>query len=98
MLSKEDLRQKRKEAYQKAKARRDADPRYQALKEKVKQERKDKYRAFQNQQKRTKLEAKQKVRAEKDAALMALVMPASKLEQQNMVCAEPSDDISKVGL
>lgn len=79
MYSKEELRQKRKEAYQKAKAKRDADPRYQALKEKVKQDRKDKYRAFQDQQKQAKLEAKQRKRAEKDAALMALMMPASEL-------------------
>jgi hypothetical protein len=81
MLSKEEIRQKRKDAYQKAKAKRDADPRYQALKEKVKQDRKAKYRAFQDQQKRAKLEAKQKKRAEKDAALMALFIPASELEK-----------------
>jgi hypothetical protein len=55
MHSKEELRQKRKEAYQKGKAKRDADPLYQALKEKVKQDRKDKYRAFQDQQKQAKL-------------------------------------------
>lgn len=81
-MDKEQLRQKRKEAYQNAKAKRDADPRYQALKEKVKQERKAKYRAFQDGQKRTKLEAKQKKRAEKDAALMALMMPASELKER----------------
>lgn len=80
MMTKEELRQKRKEAYQKAKAKRDADPRYQLLKEKVKQEQKAKYRAFKDQQKKEKLEAKQKRIAEKDAVLMALVMPASELE------------------
>jgi hypothetical protein len=90
MLSKEELRQKRKEAYQKAKAKRDADPRYQALKEKVKQDRKEKYREFQDQQKKEKLEVKQKKRAEKDAALMALVMPASKLESSIITNAKPN--------
>lgn len=88
MNTKDELRQKRKEAYQKAKAKRDADPRYQLMKEKVKEQRKAKYRAFKDQQKKEKLEAKQKRIAEKDAALMALVMPASKLE--NMKTAEPN--------
>ena len=82
MHNKEEIRQKRKDAYQKAKAKRDADPRYQALKEKVKQDRKDKHRAFKDQQKKERLDAKQKRVAEKDAALMALMMPASLLEQQ----------------
>ena len=81
MFDKEELRQKRKETYQKAKAKRDADPRYQALKEKANLDRKDKYRAFQDQQKKAKLEAKQKKRAEKDAVLMALLKPASELEE-----------------
>lgn len=82
MQNKEQLSQKRKEAYRKAKAKRDADPRYQAMKEKANQERRAKYRAMRDQQKREKLEAKQKARAEKDALLMALMMPASKLENQ----------------
>jgi type III secretory pathway component EscR len=80
MMTKEELRQKRKEAYQQAKAKRDADPRYQQLLEKVKEKRKAKYRAFKDQQKKEKIEAKQKRIAEKDAALMALVKPASELE------------------
>lgn len=42
--TKEKLRQMRKEAYQKAKALRDADPEYQELKEKEKQKRKELYR------------------------------------------------------
>lgn len=92
MLSKEEIRQKRKEAYQKAKAKRDADPCYQALKEKVKQDRKAKYRAFQDRQKRAKLEAKQKKRAEKDAALMALFIPASELEKSLTKGSKVSDD------
>lgn len=80
MKSQEELRQKRKLAYQKAKAKRDADPRYIALKEKLKQDRKAQYRAFKDQHKKEKLEAKNKRIAGKDAALMALVMPASNLE------------------
>ncbi len=82
IVDKEELRQKRKDSYQKAKAKRDADPCYQALKEKAKLDRKAKYRAFQDQRKKAKTEAKQKKRAEKDADLMALMMPASKLECQ----------------
>jgi redox-sensitive bicupin YhaK (pirin superfamily) len=82
MNTKEELRQKRKEAYQRAKAKRDADPRYQALKEKIKQDRKNKYRVFKGQQKQAKLEAELKKRAEKDAALMSLLMPASELENK----------------
>jgi hypothetical protein len=83
MLDKQELRDKRKEAYQKAKDRRDADPRYQALKEQLKQDRKAKYRAFKGQQKKAKEEAKQKKRAEKDAALMAFFKPASELEKSS---------------
>ena len=82
MTSKEELRQRRKEAYQKAKAKRDADPRYQAMKEKAKLDRRAAYQKFKEQQKSAKLEEKQKRIAEKDAALMALVIPASKLKKQ----------------
>ena len=80
MLSKEELRQKRKEAYQKAKAKRDADPKYQALKEQVKAKRKAKYQAFKVEQKSKKQETKDKKQAQKDAALMVLMFPASQLE------------------
>jgi hypothetical protein len=73
MLSKEETRQKRKEAYQKAKAKRDADPCYQALKEKIKQDRKDKYRAHRNKIKKAKEEEKQIKRAAKDEALKAFL-------------------------
>lgn len=82
MTTKEELRQKRKEAYQMAKAKRDADPRYQALKNKISQERKAKYRAFQDQKKKAKAEAKERKQTEKDAALKSMVMPASDLEEK----------------
>lgn len=82
-MTKEELRQKRKEAYQQAKANRDADPRYQALIERAKLERQKKYRAARNQQREEKRTAKQKRIAEKDAALMALLMPASHLEKSH---------------
>lgn len=82
MTNKEELREKQREAYRQAKAKRDADPRYQAMKEKAKLERRAKYRAIKDEQKRAKLEVQQKKRAEKDAALMALMMPASNLEKQ----------------
>ena len=81
MLAKEEIRQKRKEAYQKAKAKRDADPRYQALKEKVKQDRKDKYLAHRNKIKKAKEEEKQCRRAAKDEALKAFFVTASELEK-----------------
>jgi hypothetical protein len=81
MLNKEELRLRRKKAYQEAKAKRDADPKYQALKEKLKQDRKAKYRAIKDQMKKEKLEARQKRIAEKDAALMALMFPASCLKK-----------------
>lgn len=81
MDKKEALRLKRKEAYQKAKAKRDADPRFIALKEKLKEERKAKYREFNDAQKKAKLEAKRKRIAEKDAALMVLVMKGMELEK-----------------
>jgi hypothetical protein len=81
MDNKEALRQKRKEAYKRAKATRDADPRYQALKEKVNAERRAKYRAFKEQQEQAKRQAREKKIAEKDAALMALVMKGADLEQ-----------------
>lgn len=83
MISKEELRQKRKEAYQKAKEKRDADPHYQALREKAKTARREAYRAFKEQQKNIKLEEKRKRVAEKDLALMALLFKASDLEQQD---------------
>ncbi len=73
---------KKKRAYQKAKAKRDTDPRFIALKEKLKEDRRAKYRAFKDSQKKAKLEAKKKRIAEKDAALMALVMKASDLEDR----------------
>jgi hypothetical protein len=82
MNTKENLRQKRKEAYQKAKAKRDADPRYQALKEKAKAERREKYRAFKEWQKQAKLLAKQKKIAEKDAVLMGMVMRGKEWEDK----------------
>lgn len=79
-MDKEELRKRRKEAYQNAKAKRDADPRYQAIKEKANAERKAKYREIKEQQKKAKREAKEKRIAEKDAVLMALIMKASDLK------------------
>jgi hypothetical protein len=75
-MNKEELRQKRKIAYQEAKTRRKADPRYRALKEKLKQERKAKYQAYRQEQK----DLKVKKREEKDAELMAQLKTASSRE------------------
>ncbi len=83
MTNKEFLRDIKKEAYQKAKAKRDADPRYQEFKERAKEQRKVQYRAIKERQKQEKLEAKQKRIAEKDASLMAFVMPGSSLENKD---------------
>jgi hypothetical protein len=82
MFTAEELRQKRKEAYQKAKAKRDEDPKYQALKEKYKRERKAQYRVVRDRERAVKQLAKQKRITEKDAALMALMMPASILAEK----------------
>lgn len=82
MQCKEEIRQKRKEAYQKAKAKRDADPRYQALKEKIKQDRKAKYQAYRNKIRKEKEAEEQKRRASKDEALKAFFVLASELENE----------------
>ena len=79
MMTKEELKKRRKEVYQKAKARRDADPEYIALKEKQKESRQAQYQAIKAKRKQAKEEEQLKARAEKDAALMALLKPASEL-------------------
>ena len=81
-MDKEQLRKWRQEAYQKAKARREADPRYQELKERAKEQRRAQYRAYKDAKMQKKLEAKRKKIAEKDAALMLLIKRASELEKQ----------------
>lgn len=80
MQNKEELKKMRKEAYQKAKAKRDADPAYQALKEKQKLEIKARYQAFKAQQKGARLLAKKQKQAEKDGVLMEMITTVSKLE------------------
>lgn len=82
MNTKEELRRRRKDAYQKAKALRDSDPHYQALKEQQKQERRAAYRALKEQRDHEKLRAKRERIAEKDKALMALMITATELEKQ----------------
>lgn len=83
MTTKEELRLRRKEAYKQAKAARDADPAFLALKEKAKQERKAKYRAFRDEQRAIKRAEKEKRIAEKDAALMVFFISAADLEKKN---------------
>lgn len=82
-MDKEALQKKRRQAYLAAKAKRDADPRYQQLKEDAKQKRKAQYQAIRTQIKDAKRAERDKRIAEKDAALMALVFPASMLEMNN---------------
>lgn len=85
MLTKEQIREKRKALYQQAKAKRDADPHYQALKENAKLERRKKYREYADQQKQEKLDEKLKKRAQKDALLMEMIKPASSLDDTQPV-------------
>lgn len=92
-MDKDELHQRRKEAYQQAKAKRDADPRYQALKEKANADRRKQYRAFKDQQKKVKREAREKRIAEKDAVLMELIMKASELKKP--IVSESEDDNSR---
>lgn len=80
MISKEEQRKRRKDAYREAKAKRDADPRYQAMKEKAKEQRRATYQALRDEQRCKKLEEKRARIAEKDAALMLLMKPATELE------------------
>jgi hypothetical protein len=93
MNSKEELRQKRKEAYQRAKTKRDADPRYQALKEKAKAERRAKYRAFKDAQKQARLLAKQERIAEKDKALMGMVVKGVDWEDKREMRMPTGNDL-----
>jgi type II secretory pathway component HofQ len=57
-MDKDELKKRRKEAYQKAKAKRDADPRYQALKEEQKRRRKQQYRDLKEREKQKKIAEK----------------------------------------
>jgi|HubBroStandDraft_6_1064221.scaffolds.fasta_scaffold1040291_1 hypothetical protein len=59
-MNKEELKAKRKEAYQKAKEKRDLDPKYIALKEKARQERKAQYQEYKNKLKQEKEAERQK--------------------------------------
>lgn len=80
-MNQEELKKRRKLAYREAKARRDADPAYQAMKEKAKIDRKAHYRSIKDAIKSEKQLEKKMRQAEKDAALMALIKPASSLEE-----------------
>ena len=82
MLTKEELRQKRKDAYRAAKEKRDADPKFIAFKEKIKAQKKAYQKSVKDRNKKTKEEARKKARQERDAALMALLRPASELEKK----------------
>lgn len=80
-MNKEEISKKRKEAYEKAKRKRDADPRYQEMKEKFKQKRRDEYRAAKEKQKNKKLEEKRAKIREKDAVLLEIITNASVIEK-----------------
>lgn len=82
-MDKESLRKARKEAYQKAKAMRDADPKYQAIKEKAKADRRAQYKEFKEQQKQKKILDKQKRSAERDKELLVMVMKGKEWEEKH---------------
>lgn len=65
-MNKEELKAKRKEAYQKAKAVRDNDPVYLAKKERARLMRKEQYRAFRNKIKEEKLADKKALQKARD--------------------------------
>lgn len=65
VLTKEELRQKRKEAYQKAKAAREADPRYQEMKAKQKEKQREIRKAAYARAKAAGKARKEAIRAEK---------------------------------
>lgn len=80
-MDKDELKKRRREAYQKAKARRDADPRYQELKEKIKQQRKAHYRALKDKRKQAKEAEKQQQQAQKEETLKQFFITAKELEE-----------------
>lgn len=68
-MDKEAQKAKRKEAYQKAKEKRDRDPEYLALKEKANAARKAQYQEYKNKLKAEKLQEKKLRQAERDEEL-----------------------------
>lgn len=68
-MNKEELKAKRKEAYQEAKKKRDQDPSYLAQKERAKAMRKEQYQALKNKIKDQKLLEKKAKLAERDEEL-----------------------------
>jgi hypothetical protein len=81
MINKDECKQKRKEAYQKAKAKREADPKYIEAKAKYKQLKKAKYKAIKEKIKNSKIDQKAYNQEQRDKELMALVKRASDLEK-----------------
>lgn len=69
-MNKEEQRALRKAAYQKAKAARDNDPAYQALKQKMKDEQKARYQAFKKKCNDEKKAARQERQKARDEVLM----------------------------
>lgn len=68
-MDKEEIKARRKEAYQQAKKQREEDPSYQAMKEKAKAMRKEQYQAFKKKIKDSKQQAKKARQAERDEEL-----------------------------
>lgn len=69
-MDKEHIKAVRKAAYQKAKAARDNDPEYQAMKAKAKEERQSRYKAHKEKLKNAKEAQRLERQREKDEALM----------------------------
>ena len=87
LTPKEYAKQQRRKAYELAKERRKSDPRHAAMKEKLKQQRREAYQKAKARKKILKAERKgaaaertAKEKTAKQQALMATLVPASKLQ------------------
>lgn len=87
-----DARERRKHAYRQAKKIRDADPAYIALKEKAKLERKERYHATKKALKDEKILERKLRQAEKDAVLLAMVMPGIEFEKKQQAIMENNNE------
>lgn len=86
------MQEKRKLAYRQAKKIRDADPAYIALKEKARLERKERYQAIKKALKDEKILDRKLRQAEKDAALLAMVMPGFEFEKKQQQILENNNE------
>lgn len=86
MMSKEEIKEKRKKLYQELKAKRDNDPEYVAMKQKAKKERQKKYQEYKEQIKAQKNAEKEQRQKQKDQVLADMfdLTPKLKLIKSNI--------------